>query len=853
MQARSKKHLAMLVGMALSVSVGVGMNPMEAYAADIIVDYRGGTTTVPETISGYYVTVTDGHSSATQILDTASDANKYIQQVLAKEGNSFTLNASEWSDNLDKYADLVSDFRDKEITLGKNSSLDITFNNKSKYTINNGADLSNVKLVTVDEGKGNKDSYKFVVSGNLTSLDATVDGRKAQIEVAKGKTIDTVTVSEATGENSSLNFSGDGTVTILDVKENINLNSSVTIRGVNIASGKTLTSTSNLTVGYIQGDGSLEATGQDISGYASINITGDIKAASIDTHGYVSTKGSLEVSGDLKTAGAYADSIKVGGQLSANTVTADSVTLGEGASVAGLGDIGIHIMANTINLSSSLADTSKLDCLKIAGKNDYRAVKVNIITSDGSAVTEEQINAVKALAERSGVKVTISTVTETPDDGNTDDDTPKDDTTAAEKAQKAADAALEDADKALKKINEFATVEPEVVAAANPFTTKLPGASDIAAIGAPTEAQKQELRTAREALNTAMENLDTQIDAAEQAGKTELKAQLQAKRNELEAKVNSMTDAGMETKATQLRAAVQEAGKTAAAPGIASARTAAVITEVMTNNVVARTSELRTLAAAVDDGRPAPDNLWFQYKHTNMDVDRGSVYSKSTVKTNNYQLGYDTKIGENDYLGAYIGTTDGSVEFNGPAQSGNADIKNSLDFGIYGTHMLPADQYIDYMIHTGKFDSKYSGETWGTRDTGAMVGYGAKIAANERLTWNPYVQLAYDKVSVDSYKAGENNISSDKSNNWTAKLGINLMDASGLYGGLAYSRGLSGSYNAYINGVPMPTQDNKANVIYLSLGYRATLSKKVFLDVSAEKTFADYKGWTATGKVNFYF
>ena len=101
--------------------------------------------------------------------------------------------------------------------------------------------------------------------------------------------------------------------------------------------------------------------------------------------------------------------------------------------------------------------------------------------------------------------------------------------------------------------------------------------------------------------------------------------------------------------------------------------------------------------------------------------------------------------------------------------------------------------------------------------------------------------------------AGGNKVNSDDSNNWTAKLGINLMDASGFYGGLAYSRGLSGSYNAYINGVPMPTQDNKANVIYLSLGYRAAMSKTVFLDVSAEKTFADYKGWTATGKVNFYF
>ncbi len=798
MQARSKKHLAMLVGMALSVSVGVGMNPMEAYAASNLGDGGSGyTDPLDASLTGIDI-------EGTIVILTPCDTYDYINDA----GTTYALT------NNDK--------TNTQIDIWKDETGNDTF------TV-----IGNLNKIAINST--NKISPTIVINGR--------DDELYMLEVAKGTT-------------GTINVSGAGEVVNMNVQEDIELNSSVYIAKVNIDEGKTLTSTSTLQVYQITGKGSLDAGSNIVKVIKGIDITGDITAKSIDAYAYgdVATSGSLDVGG-LKARNVSANSVTIGGELNADNVSAASVTLAKDFSVVSDG-VGHRdcttIEADTIKLNSSLADVDKLKLLQLKSKSGD-TIKVEIVSSDVSAVTEEQINAVKALAERSGVKVTINTITETPDDGNTDDDTPKDDTTAAEKAQKAADAALEDADKALKKINEFATVEPEVVAAANPFTTKLPGASDIAAIGAPTEAQKQELRTAREALNTAMENLDTQIDAAEQAGKTELKAQLQAKRNELEAKVNSMTDAGMETKATQLRAAVQEAGKTAAAPGIASARTAAVITEVMTNNVVARTSELRTLAAAVDDGRPAPDNLWFQYKHTNMDVDRGSVYSKSTVKTNNYQLGYDTKIGENDYLGAYIGTTDGSVEFNGPAQSGDVDIKNSFEFGIYGTHMLPADQYIDYMIHTGKFDSKYSGETWGTRDTGAMVGYGAKIAANERLTWNPYVQLAYDKVSVDSYKAGENNISSDKSNNWTAKLGINLMDASGLYGGLAYSRGLSGSYNAYINGVPMPTQDNKANVIYLSLGYRATLSKKVFLDVSAEKTFADYKGWTATGKVNFYF
>lgn len=351
-------------------------------------------------------------------------------------------------------------------------------------------------------------------------------------------------------------------------------------------------------------------------------------------------------------------------------------------------------------------------------------------------------------------------------------------------------------------------------------------------------------------MNTAINGLEQQIQNVTDEG---LKKELQDKKAELENKMAGLSSEGMQAKAAELTAAVQQAGKTAAAPGVASARTATVVTNVMTANVTGRTSELRGFASAVDEGRPAPDNVWFQYKHTNMDVDNGDVYGKSTVKTNNYQLGYDAKVGPNDYLGAYIGTTTGNVEFNAPAVTDRTDIDNAYDFGIYGTHMLPSDQYIDYMIHTGKFDSKYKGVTWGTKDTGAMIGYGAKIAQNDRLTWNPYIQLAYDKVSVDSYMAGANYIASDDSNNWTAKLGINLLDVSGFYGGLAYSRGLSGSYNAYINGVPMPSQDNNANVLYMSLGYRANMSRNVFLDLSMEKTFADYNGWTAAGKVNFYF
>lgn len=590
---------------------------------------------------------------------------------------------------------------------------------------------------------------------------------------------------------------------------------------------------SKLTANTIESTGALNISdanntlgATNITSGGALTIADGTKVASGTN---INAKGGLTVtSGDL-TAG----SLSVNGKLNAgdNTITADSVAFGSSATIDGEK---ANIKANTVTIDTTKMDATNISKLKIEPKAEGGTVNVKVVTTNG-ALDEDTRKAIEDAA--GGNKVIVNVIS-----------------AEADKAQAAADEAIAKADKALEQVNEFAAKDAAKIAQANPFITKLPSASDIATIANPSTAQLDAVKATATDLEKAISSLDTEISKAESSGNTTLKAELEVKKATLKSKLDNVSSAaGMQAKAAELTAAVQQAGKTAAAPGVASARTATVVTNVMTANVTGRTSELRGFASAVDEGRPAPDNVWFQYKHTNMDVDNCDVYGKSTVKTNNYQLGYDAKVGPNDYLGAYIGTTTGNVEFNAPAVTDRTDIDNAYDFGIYGTHMLPSDQYIDYMIHTGKFDSKYKGVTWGTKDTGAMIGYGAKIAQNDRLTWNPYIQLAYDKVSVDSYMAGANYIASDDSNNWTAKLGINLLDVSGFYGGLAYSRGLSGSYNAYINGVPMPSQDNNANVLYMSLGYRANMSRNVFLDLSMEKTFADYNGWTAAGKVNFYF
>lgn len=795
MRVKSKKKLALLVGMALTVGTSMAVSPMEAYAFTSVgySEFMNGPEGNQKAQGIYTVTKYDGSK------ETFVDADKAVAaalESLSKETSGSAIDFGKWVDiNQEVASAKIADFQkalsSQEVTIVKNQAVSFTQADGSQVVLNAGTSADGKVNIGADGSiKVNSDMQAIGVNGANTNIN---------LDVTEGTTLGAVSVGV---DNATVNVSGAGSITAVGTSGDCKVNGETAIGTLGVAGN--LTSDTNLNVG------TLSATG-------NVQVDGSIKADNLSAVN-INANGQIEV----------------GGKLTAKEVSANSVTLKSDATVA---NADTKIKANSVTIDATGTKPEDVIAkLQIESKTDGTPVKVKVVTADGSEPSDEIKNAItQAAGGEEKVNIGVSS---------------KD----AEAAKTTATEAVAAADKALEQVNEFAAKDAAEVAQANPFTTKLPSASDIAAIANPSASQLADVKATATALESAISTLDTEISKAEGNGNTKLKADLEAKKAELQSKLNNVSSAeGMQAKAAELTAAVQQAGKTAAAPGVASARTATVVTNVMTANVTGRTSELRGFASAVDEGRPAPDNVWFQYKHTNMDVDNGDVYGKSTVKTNNYQLGYDAKVGPNDYLGAYIGTTTGNVEFNAPAVTDRTDIDNAYDFGIYGTHMLPSDQYIDYMIHTGKFDSKYKGVTWGTKDTGAMIGYGAKIAQNDRLTWNPYIQLAYDKVSVDSYMAGPNYIASDDSNNWTAKLGINLLDVSGFYGGLAYSRGLSGSYNAYINGVPMPSQDNNANVLYMSLGYRANMSRNVFLDLSMEKTFADYNGWTAAGKVNFYF
>ena len=305
-----------------------------------------------------------------------------------------------------------------------------------------------------------------------------------------------------------------------------------------------------------------------------------------------------------------------------------------------------------------------------------------------------------------------------------------------------------------------------------------------------------------------------------------------------------------------LRRASVTKGQIAAAPSLAGSRAANAINSVIASNITGRTADLRggaIAAAAPERAAGTPNNLWVQIRHSDQDVDGSSGYANSTVKATTYQIGYDYQVSGVDYIGLYVSTTTGSVDFKG-AFPGSADIEDSFDAGIYGTHLLPKNQYIDYLAHAGKFSMGYANTSMTTNNYGFLVGYGAKVRSSENLVLNPYINFAYDTLTYSNatYGAG-NTIRVDDQHNFSTKLGINFDWDNGLNLGLAYSRGLSGSYNPYIQGIALPGVDNDYNVFYVSLGYKNFLNPTTYLDVSVDKTFADYDGWVASGRVNFFF
>lgn len=292
----------------------------------------------------------------------------------------------------------------------------------------------------------------------------------------------------------------------------------------------------------------------------------------------------------------------------------------------------------------------------------------------------------------------------------------------------------------------------------------------------------------------------------------------------------------------------------------AGAVTTQAISGAFTLGAASRTADLRAGApasAVIDNGGAESDtsSLWVSIKGGKTTVDGGD-YADTRVRVTTYQAGYDFRLSDADYLGVYLGTATGYAQTDG-RYSKRIDIKHAWNYGLYGTHEFGGGRYLDYMLQGGKFDNKIEGhDTWGTKSFGGVIGYGWKYRTQSKqheLTWNPYVRFKYDHIKMDDRTFAGNKVTTDDENALSMKLGLDVSTDFGLYGGIAYSRGLSGSLSSYVNSFAMPSSDFDDNVIYLNLGYKGYVNENTMFNLNFEKTFCDYDGWTAEARVDFLF
>lgn len=245
-------------------------------------------------------------------------------------------------------------------------------------------------------------------------------------------------------------------------------------------------------------------------------------------------------------------------------------------------------------------------------------------------------------------------------------------------------------------------------------------------------------------------------------------------------------------------------------------------------------------------------NLWLKLKHSNSNI-TNSGYASTRVKTNNYILGYDNKLSEKAYLGAYVALTNGKVEM----KNSSININNSTDYGIYSTSILGKGAYLNYLGHAGTIRNELDHHSWNTHNWGISLEYGKKMQQGFNLYATPYIQLSYDHIKSDAPDFGGNKINSGASNNINAKLGVDFSRKddkdNSYYTGIAYGKTFSHAPNTLVNGIPVPSTSQNSNTFYLSFGTDQKISENSTVSLDYEKTYGNTNGWSVQGKINWSF
>ncbi|MDD6849325.1 MAG: hypothetical protein PUD54_02385, partial [Veillonellaceae bacterium] len=423
MRIKSKKKLALLVSMALTVGTSMAVSPMEAYAFTSVgySEFMNGPEGNQKPQGIYTVTKYDGSKATFVDADEAVEAA--LESLKQDTGNS-AINFGLWKgiDN-NVAADRIRAFQtalaSKDMTINAGKGISFTQSVGDQVVLFAGEAENGIVNISADG--------TVKVNSNMASIG--VVGSSAKIEVADGATLGAVAL---TNEDVNLKVSGTGNITAVGAEKNCTITGETKINNLGVKGN--LTSTTSLNADNVNAVGDVE-------------VTGDVKANNLTAAGDVKAGGALEAE-SITAQG----NLEVGGDLTAKEVTANSVTL-KGA----VSSSDTKINADSVTLDATSGTAENIAKMKLAPKNGSGTVNVKVVTADGSVPSEDIQKAIEKAAGANKVTV-IGTSAE------------------AEKAQAEANGAIAKANEALEQVNEFAAKDAAEIAQANPFTTKLPSA-----------------------------------------------------------------------------------------------------------------------------------------------------------------------------------------------------------------------------------------------------------------------------------------------------------------------------------------------------------------------------------------
>lgn len=828
----------------------------------------GSTQNTAGTITVDGGTYTNGTGTASQVDVTSGTVN-------AAAGTITTLDASGTG------AVNVNGGMVNNLTVADNSTATVssgtvnTLSNASTTTVTGGtvSNMENIGTVNINGGTVTNltnDSTANVNGGTVGTLTNTA-GHAATVSSGTVNTLANAGTATVTGGTvDALNNTGDtivndgtvgsltnsGTTTIhggtvtgsaagstgaINVAGGTYTNGTGTAALVNVASGTVNAAAGTITTLHVGGSGTANVNGATVNTFTNAG-TATISGGSVDaltntgtaniTGGTVTgsseaSTGTINVAGGSYTGGSGAINAihQMGGTTSLGTGAVTTATIDGGT----LNTAGSTISMATMNGSSNLVNTGTLavDLLTLNTTGSFdnsnstiSAGLIDLETEPGTLVATGTINADTLVI---GSSITDGTLARAISGANADD--------------------------IRATVNDSSLADKEI-AAASGKSLILDTANDKFKFSGYRDGTEDKSVLSDSGLTDAVNDIYTEMYGPSLTDPFTNKAA----GAEFMSAVSSLGDAEA---VTLLNGRNEQAGRLITTPSLAGTQAMNTATTIMTQNVVQRLSEITTPLPSDADVKGAADapsnNAWFKMRYTNVDV-KAKNYDTSKVETTNYQLGYDSKIGENAYFGGYIGTTSGYVA----NCAYKTVIDKSFQAGLYGTWSLGQGAFINYIARYGTLTNKFAGKSWDTKDYGLMLEYGRKIQKRKDLFITPYVQVDYDHIKTDSvtYASG-NVVKVDDTNNLDLKLGLNIeqVDDKGgsVYGGIAYGRGLSGSYDAYMNSLALPNSVNRLNVVYLNFGIKTMMSDASYVDFNIEKTLGDYDGWSLQSKFNLMF